>query len=99
MTKPKINRGRPRAGWTAAAVVALALAGCHDGNGNDDDNGPPNNTGITSVPDLAVEQINTKTCNTRQPDEINNLSISTSNETIDVATLTPACSSGTRYCE
>ena len=77
--------------WIAAATFAAAVAGCHNGNG-DDDNSSFDPNGRTTVSDLASQQINSRTCGTQKPDEINGLTIDDSQTAIDVNTLTPGCS-------
>lgn len=74
-------------GIGASAIFALALAGCN--NQHDDDGSSP--PAAANVNDLATSQINTKTCETRRPDEVNGIALGSSEEAIDVATLTPAC--------
>lgn len=74
-------------GISAGAMFALALAGCHD-NGHE----PGDDMLPADVNALATTQINTKTCEKNTPDEINALELGNTEEAIDVATLTPACS-------
>ena len=60
-------------------VAGGLLASC-----NGDDN--------PTVSSVAVNQINTSTCNTGTPSDINSANISTGNEgLIDVTNLTPGC--------
>ncbi|WP_428310393.1 hypothetical protein [Hydrocarboniphaga sp.] len=72
---------------SAGALLALALTGCHD-NGHE----PGDDMQPADVNALATTQINTKTCEKNTPDEINALDLNDTDEAIDVATLTPACS-------
>jgi hypothetical protein len=72
---------------STGAMLALALTGCHD-NGHE----PGDDMQPADVNALATTQINTRTCETRTPDEVNALELGNTEEAIDVATLTPACS-------
>ena len=76
-------------GIGASAIFALALAGCHDDSNSPGDDSPP---AAANVNDLVTTQINTRTCETRTPDEVNAIALGSTEEPIDVATLTPACS-------
>ncbi len=78
----------PRLKWVCGAVLlAMALAGCHNGNNNDDDT--PSSS--TTANDLAVQQIRTMTCETKLPQDINTLTITDSDAAVDVALVDPGC--------
>ena len=48
-----------------------------------------------NVNDLATQQVNTRTCEQLKSDEINSVAIAETEEAVNVASLTPACASGT----
>jgi hypothetical protein len=81
---------RKRITFGAGALLMLALAGCHDDGYNPADHGTPPPDAST-VNDLATTQINTKTCDQLTPDDVSAVTVSDTDDAIDVSTLTPAC--------
>lgn len=73
------------------AVVFGLLAGCHDRSGSDE---MPVEPITQSVGELATRQVNTLTCEQRAPESIAEVEVTESDAAVDVATLTPACASG-----
>jgi outer membrane lipopolysaccharide assembly protein LptE/RlpB len=65
-------------------AATLALAAC----GGSDDNNPAAPTARS----LAISQINTLTCTTNTPADINGLNIAEDDSAVNVDSLTPACS-------
>ena len=78
---------------SALAVVAALglLAACHDRSGSDE---MPVEPTTQSVGELATRQVNTLTCEQGAPESIAEVEVTESDAVVDVATLTPACASG-----
>ena len=78
---------------SGAFVGALLIAGCDGHHRRDDGDGMTPVTQST-VGDLAVDQITTKTCEQGSPQAVNDLTIIDSDAAVDVTTLQAGCTGG-----
>ena len=76
-----------------ALACALLIAGCdnHHHDGGDEGMTPVTQS---TVGDLAVDQITTKTCEQGSPQAVNDLTIIDSDAAVDVTTLQAGCTGG-----